>query len=113
MQLYFSRVYLVTTKVILFIRHELFFCDTTFLAVLFEDNTVNRMHESLNLFEEILKNPLFRETPIFIFLNKKDLFEEMIPKYPLTNCFPEYDGPAGEVRPAIDYIQKKYNVGFT
>jgi hypothetical protein len=78
--------------------------------VLFEDNTVNRMHESLTLFEDILKNPLFKETPIFIFLNKKDLFEEMIPKYPLSNCFPEYDGPPGEVRPALDFIEKRYNV---
>jgi hypothetical protein len=80
--------------------------------VLFEDNTVNRMHESLTLFEDILKNPLFKETPIFIFLNKKDLFEEMIPKYPLSNCFPDYDGPPGEVRPALDFIDRKYNVSL-
>jgi hypothetical protein len=84
-------------------------CPTT---VLFEDNTVNRMHESLTLFEDILKNPLFKETPIFIFLNKKDLFEEMIPKYPLSNCFPDYDGPPGEVRPALDFIDRKYNVSL-
>ena len=81
-----------------------------FVAVLFEDNTVNRMHESLQLFEDIAKNPLFRNTPIFIFLNKKDLFEEMIPKHPLTNCFPDYDGPPGDVRPAVEYIEKKYHV---
>jgi hypothetical protein len=84
-----------------------------FIAVLFEDNTVNRMHESLQLFEDIVKNPLFRETPIFIFLNKKDLFEDMIPKHPLTNCFPEYDGPPGEVRPALEFIEKKYQVRFS
>ncbi|CAE7466559.1 gpaH [Symbiodinium microadriaticum] len=76
--------------------------------VLFEDNTVNRMQESLQLFEDIAKNPLFRDTPIFIFLNKKDLFENMIPKYPLSNCFPEYDGPPGKVRPAVEFIEKKY-----
>lgn len=67
------------------------------------------MLESLQLFEEILKNPLFKETPIFVFLNKKDLFEEMIPKYPLTVCFPEYTGPPGDVRTAVDYITMKYN----
>lgn len=39
--------------------------------VLFEDNTVNRMAESLNLFEEVVKNPLFQKTPFFVFLNKK------------------------------------------
>ncbi len=76
--------------------------------VLFEDNSVNRMHESLSLFTEVVKNPLFKNTPIFIFLNKKDLFEEMIPKFPLKHCFPEYDGPLGEVQPALMFIEKKY-----
>jgi G-protein alpha subunit len=46
--------------------------------VLFEDTTVNRMHESLQLFEDIVKNPIFANTPIFVFLNKKDLFEQMV-----------------------------------
>ena len=50
------------------------------------------MKESLELFKEVVKNPLFKHTPIFVFLNKKDLFEEMIKKYPLTKCFPEYTG---------------------
>jgi len=46
--------------------------------VLFEDNSVNRMQESLELFTEVAGNPIFAKTPIFVFLNKKDLFEEMI-----------------------------------
>lgn len=46
--------------------------------VLFEDNSVNRMRESLDLFTEVAGNPIFEKTPIFVFLNKKDLFEEMI-----------------------------------
>jgi len=66
------------------------------------------MKESLALFAEVVKNPLFKNTPIFVFLNKKDLFEEMIPKYPLKNCFPEYEGPPGEVMPALDFIKSKY-----
>ena len=76
--------------------------------VLFEDTTCNRMHESLSLFEEVVKNPIFKNTPIFVFLNKKDLFEEMIPNISLKNCFPEYDGPDKEVLPALEYIQQKY-----
>jgi hypothetical protein len=36
------------------------------------------MHESLQLFEDIVKNPIFANTPIFVFLNKKDLFEQMV-----------------------------------
>merc|ERR1712137_983524 len=39
--------------------------------VLFEDASMNRMEESLTLFENTVKNDLFRHTPIFVFLNKK------------------------------------------
>ena len=46
--------------------------------VLFEDSSVNRMQESLALFTEVAGNPVFEKTPMFVFLNKKDLFEEMI-----------------------------------
>lgn len=76
--------------------------------VLFEDNSVNRMHESLKLFDEVLKNPLFKDTPVFLFLNKKDLFEEMIPKHPLSRCFPDFPGPEGDVRAAIQFIEGKF-----
>mmetsp|Transcript_31299 Transcript_31299/g.29840 ORF Transcript_31299/g.29840 Transcript_31299/m.29840 type:complete len:356 (-) Transcript_31299:403-1470(-) len=78
--------------------------------VLFEDNSVNRMQESLALFAEVVKNPLFKSTPIFVFLNKKDLFEEMIPKTPLKSCFPEYCGPPNEVQPALDFIERRYKL---
>jgi hypothetical protein len=51
---------------------------------------------------------LFKDTPIFLFLNKKDLFEEMISEVSLRTCFPEYDGPDGEVAPAIDFIAEQF-----
>ncbi len=76
--------------------------------VLFEDTQMNRMKESMCLFMEVVKNPAFRTTPIFIFLNKKDLFEEMIKAHPLNKCFAEYDGPVGEALPALSFIEKKY-----
>lgn len=50
------------------------------------------MIESLNLFESTCNSPWFANTSIILFLNKKDLFEEKINKYPLTICFPEYTG---------------------
>lgn len=50
-----------------------------------------RMHEGLQLFEEVVQNPIFQNTPIFVFLNKKDLFEQMMKEgVPLTRCFPDY-----------------------
>ncbi len=48
--------------------------------VLYEDNTQNRMVESLNLFHEICNSKWFENTSIILFLNKKDLFEDKISK---------------------------------
>lgn len=60
--------------------------------VLAEDEEMNRMIESLKLFDSICNSKWFVETSIILFLNKKDLFEEKINKSPLTICFPEYTG---------------------
>nr|ARF06922.1 guanine nucleotide-binding protein G(i) subunit alpha [Eptatretus cirrhatus] len=60
--------------------------------VLAEDEEMNRMHESMKLFDSICNNKWFTETSIILFLNKKDLFEEKIERSPLTICFPEYTG---------------------
>ncbi|XP_017328773.1 guanine nucleotide binding protein (G protein), alpha inhibiting activity polypeptide a isoform X1 [Ictalurus punctatus] len=60
--------------------------------VLAEDEEMNRMHESMKLFDSICNNKWFEETSIILFLNKKDLFEEKVKKSPLTICFPDYTG---------------------
>jgi len=63
--------------------------------VLYEDAAVNRMVETLVLFEEICNSPWFKETAVILFLNKRDMFEEKIKKVPLTVCpiFSNYNGP--------------------
>ncbi|XP_077190316.1 guanine nucleotide-binding protein G(t) subunit alpha-2 [Paroedura picta] len=61
--------------------------------VLVEDDEVNRMHESLHLFNSICNHKFFAATSIILFLNKKDLFEQKIKKVHLKICFPDYDGP--------------------
>uniref|UniRef100_A0A8V0ZIU4 G protein subunit alpha o1 n=2 Tax=Phasianidae TaxID=9005 RepID=A0A8V0ZIU4_CHICK len=75
--------------------------------VLHEDETTNRMHESLKLFDSICNNKWFTDTSIILFLNKKDIFEEKIKKSPLTICFPEYTGPSSFTE-AVAYIQAQY-----
>lgn len=59
---------------------------------LYEDDTTNRMHESLKLFKEICNTKWFANTSMILFLNKKDLFAEKIAKIDLNVCFPEYNG---------------------
>jgi hypothetical protein len=38
---------------------------------LYEDETVNRMHESLDLFSQMLTSPFFATTSFIIFFNKQ------------------------------------------
>ncbi|KAH0629985.1 hypothetical protein JD844_012509 [Phrynosoma platyrhinos] len=54
---------------------------------------INRMHESLHLFNSICNHRYFATTSIVLFLNKKDVFQEKIKKAHLSMCFPDYDGP--------------------
>ncbi|KAM7534713.1 hypothetical protein Aperf_G00000112374 [Anoplocephala perfoliata] len=75
--------------------------------VLHEDETTNRMQESLKLFDSICNNKWFTDTSIILFLNKKDLFAEKIKRSPLTVCFPEYPGKQTYEEAAI-YIQASF-----
>lgn len=77
-------------------------------AVLFEDPSSNRMNESLNLFQQIVNNPYFEGIPIFLFLNKKDLFEKMIlDGTSLNKCFPEYTG-GNDAKEALHFITEEF-----
>jgi len=63
--------------------------------VLSEDDSQNRMIETLTLFEEICNSPFFVRTAMILMLNKRDSFLEKITKVPLNVCplFKDYDGP--------------------
>ncbi|XP_006899415.1 PREDICTED: guanine nucleotide-binding protein G(k) subunit alpha [Elephantulus edwardii] len=75
--------------------------------VLAEDEEMNRMHESMKLFDSICNNKWFTDTSIILFLNKKDLFEEKIRRSPLTICYPEYTG-SNTYEEAAAYIQCQF-----
>lgn len=53
---------------------------------------VNRMRESLALFEAIVGYPWFKKSSVILFLNKKDLLEEKIMYSDLADYFPDYTG---------------------
>ncbi len=71
---------------------------------LFEDETTNRLTESLTLFEAICNNMFFVSTSMILFLNKTDLFSAKIGKSPLRHYFPEYDGPENNADAAKKFI---------
>eukprot|EP01129_Flabellula_baltica_P013709 TRINITY_DN6424_c0_g1_i1.p1 TRINITY_DN6424_c0_g1~~TRINITY_DN6424_c0_g1_i1.p1 ORF type:complete len:367 (+),score=80.46 TRINITY_DN6424_c0_g1_i1:37-1137(+) len=75
---------------------------------LYEDNTTNRMQESLMLFQETVNSTWFSDKPFILFLNKHDLFLEKVQEQiPLTICFPDYKGDQ-DPDEMIDFITRKY-----
>lgn len=71
---------------------------------LYEDETVNRMQESLELFEEICNSKWFNNTAIIIFFNKMDLFKKKISKVDIKCLFPDYQGGLDSEK-ALEYIK--------
>lgn len=57
---------------------------------LFEDEKVNRMLESLELFGEIANSKWFVKTSIIIFFTKQDLFKDKIKSIDLSVLWPDY-----------------------
>ncbi|ETE60870.1 Guanine nucleotide-binding protein subunit alpha-15, partial [Ophiophagus hannah] len=57
-----------------------------------ENNSENRMRESLDLFRTILELPWFWNTSIILFLNKVDILEEKILTSDLAAYFPTFPG---------------------
>lgn len=81
--------------------------------VLYEDENRNRMMETKELFEWVLKQPCFEKTSIMLFLNKFDIFEKKVHKVPLSTCewFKDYQPVASgkqEIEHAYEFVKKKF-----
>lgn len=74
---------------------------------LIEDNTQNRMVESLMLFDSVVNSRWFIRTSIILFLNKYDLFVIKLKKIPLEKFFPDYSGEK-EPKKAAQFIRDKF-----
>ena len=73
-----------------------------------DDLSTNRMKESIKVFEQICNSRWFVDSPMLLFLNKKDVFEEKIVYSPISQCFPEYhDGNEGS-ESASEYILEQF-----
>mmetsp|Transcript_5489 Transcript_5489/g.13852 ORF Transcript_5489/g.13852 Transcript_5489/m.13852 type:complete len:345 (-) Transcript_5489:2771-3805(-) len=74
---------------------------------LYEDNSVNRLFESVKLFTDILNFEPLAHLPIIIFFNKYDLLEEKIGRSPLAAVLGEYKG-GPNAKEAYKYIRNLY-----
>jgi len=76
--------------------------------ILYEDEQCNSMVDSIELFNEICNLRWFVNTAMILFLNKQDEFAKRIQRFPLTFCFPEYDG-SEEYEPCVEYIKLQFH----
>ncbi len=74
---------------------------------LFEDPSVNRMHDSLALFDQICNSHFFKDSIVLLLLNKDDIFRERIRVKDLSCCFPDYTG-GKDYDKAGDFIKQKF-----
>ncbi|XP_010049284.2 guanine nucleotide-binding protein alpha-1 subunit [Eucalyptus grandis] len=80
---------------------------------LFEDENRNRMMETKELFDWVLKQPCFEKTSFMLFLNKFDIFEKKVLKVPLNVCewFKDYESVSTgkqEIEHAYEFVKKKF-----
>jgi GTPase SAR1 family protein len=74
----------------------------------YEDNEQNRMKESMEVFDSTINGEWFKDTPIILILNKKDILEKKIlERDDLKVTFPSYEG-GKSVSNAIEFISKKF-----
>jgi hypothetical protein len=60
--------------------------------MMIEDSTINRMADSIVLFEQIANHAMLKEAKIILFMNKKDVYEKKVKKIPIKGFFPEFEG---------------------
>ena len=77
--------------------------------LMYEDNSTNRLSESLQLFESICNSSYLTKTSMILFLNKCDLFAEKITTASLSVCFEDYpQNMDGNLEYAKNFVLDKF-----
>ena len=69
--------------------------------------SANEMQKSIQLFGDIINLNVFKETHIILFLNKSDVFDQKIGKYPVRDHFEDFDGEEA-TDDAIQFFKRKF-----
>jgi hypothetical protein len=73
-----------------------------------EEEGVNRMVDSLVLFENMVNHKLLEGKNFILFLNKKDIYEKKIKKRNIVDYFPQYKGKVGSASQGLKYFDSKF-----
>mmetsp|Transcript_6538 Transcript_6538/g.10153 ORF Transcript_6538/g.10153 Transcript_6538/m.10153 type:complete len:370 (-) Transcript_6538:344-1453(-) len=81
---------------------------------MYEDETKNRMHETLEEFQKISNLDIFKETAFILFLNKMDLFEKKVRRVNMKEvCFPDFQGKWDSVDECLEYVTQRFVLART
>ncbi|ORY36930.1 guanine nucleotide binding protein, alpha subunit [Rhizoclosmatium globosum] len=80
--------------------------------VCYEDHSVNRVVEALQVFKSIINHSAFVNTGIILFLNKIDLFKIKLNVSPVSDYFPSYKGTS-RFEESIEYFLEMFRAANT
>jgi len=76
---------------------------------MFEDRSILRIDDSIQIFEQVTHRPQFASAPFFLLCNKFDVFKEKIEKTDcFTKTFPDYKGDPHNTDQCAQYIIDKF-----
>ena len=76
--------------------------------VMMEESDVNRMVDSIVLFQDLANNKQLEDKQFILFLNKKDIYEKKIKTKNIIDYFPGYKGASGDIAQGIKYFESKF-----
>jgi len=88
----------------------LFLAPLAFWQCLDEDSKVNRVQDSLELWREIVGNPLLKKTAFILLFNKKDILEAHIAAGVMVKKYvPSFGDRANDVASVTKYFRDKFS----
>lgn len=81
---------------------------SNFCQVMWENNTKNRLDDSLELFSKVIHQEAFVDKDIWLFLNKKDIFGELMRRIDLSEHFDDYAGQPFSFNDGCSYFEEKF-----
>lgn len=73
-----------------------------------EDFTVNRLEESMRVFETLVNYRFLRNVEFILFLNKHDLLREKVKRTNIKNYCDDFDGDPHSLEQVENYLQLKF-----
>jgi len=80
-----------------------------FDQTLAEDDSVNRLEDSVLLWKSVVQNPLLKHTNLVLFLNKCDILKvKLASGIKLADYIPSYGSRPNDFQSASQYLRKKF-----